>query len=358
MIRKKPWVILRLQAENTKERFIFLMLCIVSLSECWYCGKVIEGYAFKISGNECDIKCANQQIQRSKDILAMILAEVDGFVGFGLGFDKPEFFWYIFVENEELLTALKEEFSAAQLGFSIYPLVTEIPRPNDLEMVPSIPEKYVQGGVSVGHLRAGTTGTLGAILRIGERRYAISTATVLAPEGSKLGDLVVHPSRPDSPRRGIILGKLAVISRMTPNTGNEIDAAIVEVRDNIPTTPRIKNLGRPGDVSDPHIGMSVRKSGRTTGFSEGKILCTDVRFKIIQDNKLFYLQDHFIAVSDSASFAEPGDEGSLLMDNTNSLTGMIVMTFHGMAICSKASVIMERFGFYPPECFEPLEQET
>lgn len=345
-------------AAFTVQKFMPKSYCFPLLSQCWYCGKEIDGYVFHISGNECDIGCANQQIKRSRDILGVILGDVDSFVGYGLGFDKPEFFWYVFVESQEALPSLREEFSAAQLGFSIYPLITEIPVLGEPEMIPAIPEKFVQGGTSIGHLRAGTTGTLGGIMRIGEKRYALATASIIAPEGSRIGDSVVHPSIPDSPKRGIIMGKLSAISRMIPNTSNDMDAALVEIFDDIKTSPWIKNLGRPGDLSEPHIGMTVRKSGRSTGFTEGKILCTDVKMKVVIRNKLYFLQDHFLAISEMGSFAETGDEGSFILDNRNSVTGLLEMVFHGMAVCSRASLVFERFGLVPPYCFEFDEEEA
>ena len=327
------------------------------LSDCWYCGKEISGYVFRIAGNDCDINCANEQITRAKDLLGRLNSEIDSFVGFGLGFEKPEFFWYVFVDDPGMLQYLKDEFSAAQLGFSIYPIVIEIPNQMEPEMIPAIPDKFIMGGTSIGHLNASTTGTLGGVLRMGERKYVVSTASVLAPAGAMIGDKVVHPSRPDSPRRGVILGRLVVISRMAPNSSNDLDAAIAEIDPEILTTPRVKNIGVPSEASEPHIGMSVRKSGRTTGFTEGKILCTDVRMQRIHDGRLYYINDHFIVMGETGNFAEPGDEGSLVMDNRNAVTGMVELAIHGMAVCSRGTILLERFGFVPPECFEPFEDE-
>ena len=324
---------------------------------CWYCDKKIEGYVFRISGNDCDITCANMQVTRARDILGKLLSESDAFIGFGLGFEKPEFFWYLFIENRETVDFLKGELGAAQFGFSVYPLITGMPQDGNPEMIPAVPEQSIQGGTSIGHPLAETTGTIGSVLRIFDKRFVISTATVLAPEGAKLGDLIVHPSRPDSPKRGKILGKLAVISRMAPNALNDLDAAIVELQQEIESTPRIKNLGRPGDVSEPHIGMSMRKVGRTTSFTEGKVLCTDVRIKCFLNNRFYYLNDQFIISSENHSFADRGDEGSFVLDNRNAVIGMITLTFHGMAICSRATTLLERFGFVNPDCFEPLEDE-
>ena len=104
--------------------------------------------------------------------------------------------------------------------------------------------------------------------------------------------------------------------------------------------------------------MTVRKSGRTTGFTEGKILCTDLKIKVVIGNRLYFLQDQFLAISDMGSFAERGDEGAFVLDNRNSVTGLIEMVFHGMAVCSRASLIFERFGLIPPYCFDFDEGEV
>ena len=323
---------------------------------CWYCEKEIEEFAYKIARHPCALECADREIERSKGILTRLLAEVDSFVGFGLGFENPEFFWYIFVENEETGLALKDEFSSAQMGFSIYPLVTNIPRISTPDPIKAIPENVVLGGVSIGHLNSKTAGTIGGILTMGDRKYVVSTSQILAPDGANLGDLIVQPSVIDSPQRGYALAKLSVISRLAPGSVNDLDAALGTLNTVVPSTPRIKYLGRPSGVVDPRIGMNVRKTGRTSGFTEGRVLCIDAKVKLIRDNHLLFIQDQFIAMSEDSIFAESGDEGSFLLDNNNALVGMIQIVFHGMAICARGTVLLERFGFQEPDCFEPGEE--
>lgn len=324
---------------------------------CWYCDREILGFRYKIAGNDCDIECANSQINRSMDMLGRFLAEMPQFVGFGLGYEKPEFFWYVFAENETAVHMLKEECSTAQMGFSLYPLMAGVPSIGKAEPTVGIPGRMILGGVSIGHLDGTTTGTLGGVLRIGDQRYAVSTASVLAPYGARLGDTIVQPSIEDSPNRTHALGKLSVISKLAFGSINDLDAAIATVNEEVVTSPRIMEIGRPSDVAEPELGVNVRKTGRTTGFTEGKILCTDVRIKIVKDGQQFILQDQFIAYSESEDFARNGDEGAFILNNSNDLVGMVQLSFHGMAVCARSNVLLDRFGFAAPFCFEPTEND-
>lgn len=327
------------------------------MATCWYCDREILGFRYKISDNDCDIECANKEIDRTLEFLGRLLGEIDEFVGFGLGYDKPEFFWYIFAENEATALTVRKHCSEAQVGFSLYPLIAGILDQGGLERIVALPDRIVLGGVSIGHMEAGTTGTLGGILRIGEQRYAISTAETFAPEGSKLGDVIVQPSVEDSPHKVYGMAKLSVISKLAFGSINNLDAAIATLERGVPTSPRIKDIGRPNDVAEPEIGVNVRKTGRSSGFTEGKILCTDVRIKTIKEQQQYVLQDQFIVMSDSSEFAAKGDEGAFILNNNNDLVGMIQVAFHGMAVCARGSILMSRFGFTPPYCFEPSEDD-
>ena len=62
-------------------------------------------------------------------------------------------------------------------------------------------------------------------------------------------------------------------------------------------------------------------------------------------------------MSESEPFAEVGDEGAFILNNNNDLVGMIQLAFHGMAVCARGSVLMGRFGFTPPYCFEPTDDD-
>lgn len=324
---------------------------------CWYCEREILGFRYKIAGNDCDIECANSQINRSLEFLGRLLGEIPEFVGFGLGYDKPEFFWYVFAETEAAVVHIREACSTALIGFSLYPLMASIPGSEETDATVALPDRIILGGVSVGHLNAKTSGTLGGVLRIGDQKYAVSTASVMAPDGSKLGDRIVQPSIEDSPHRAYSLGRLAVISKLAFGSINDLDAAIALVESEVPTTPRIKDIGRPTDVAEPEIGMNVRKTGRTSGYTEGKVLCTDVRIKVVKDRQQFVFQDQFIIMNESDPFSEVGDEGAFVLDNNNELVGMVQLSFHGMAVCARGSVLMNRFGFTPPFCFEPTEDD-
>ncbi|MDS0257429.1 hypothetical protein ApAK_07095 [Thermoplasmatales archaeon AK] len=324
---------------------------------CWNCEKEIEGYLYIIGGHDYDLACANGQIERSKEILYKIMNEVDSFTGFGLGFDNPEFFWFVFVDDVSVLPFLKDEFAAAELGFNIFPSTANAIRYSQPPETVSIPKEPVQGGISVGNLPWITTGTLGGVLRSGEEQYIVSISRVLGPPGSRINDEIVQPSLVDFDMNARIVAKLSSVARPVPLNKNLIDAAIAKLQPTVKGSSRIKNIGKPTRIDSPQIGMDVRKSGRTTDYTEGKIIATDVSFKIFDYGKIYSITDHFLISSEDTEFATSGDEGSFILDNNNSLVGMITATFHAMAICSKASNLFERFGFDDAEAFEDLEED-
>ncbi|MEM0158971.1 MAG: hypothetical protein QW812_05620 [Thermoplasmataceae archaeon] len=327
------------------------------MTYCWNCEKEIDGYLYIVGGHDYDLECANAQIDRSRDILYKLMNEIDSFTGFGLGFDNPEFFWFVFVDDPSILPYLRDELSAAQLGFNIFPSSADVityPQPS---LSPSFPKEPLQGGVSSGCLKGLTTGTLGGILRSGEDQYLVSVSRVFAPPGSRINDDITQPSVPDFDMKARLVAKLSSVARPVPLNKNVVDAAIAKLQPDIPGTSKIRDIGKPSRIDSPQIGTDVRKTGRTTDYTEGRVICTDVSFKVFDHGTLYPITDHFLVSSEDGNFAAPGDEGSFILDNNNSLIGMITATFRSMALCSKATNLFERFGFDGQEAFMDPDEE-
>jgi len=182
----------------------------------------------------------------------------------------------------------------------------------------------VPGGVSVGlplsvvHYRFG--GTLGVVVvdrGDQNRAYGLSNNHVLAGENRvKLGAAVVQPATLDEGGEGDRIGYL---SRYVPlkfnNKRNWMDAAATEFENPEVADRSLLGIGRPTGAGHPSLGLLVRKSGRTTGITEGVVreMNFDV-FNITYDRGMVRVDDIIVIRGTSGSFSKPGDSGSAIVD--------------------------------------------
>lgn len=182
----------------------------------------------------------------------------------------------------------------------------------------------VPGGVSVGlplsvvDFRFG--GTLGVVVVDSKdpgRIFGLSNNHVLADENRvKMGAAVVQPATLDGGGEG---DRIARLARYVPlkfdNKRNWMDAAAAEF-DNPEIAERsLVGIGRPTGSGNPSLGLLVRKSGRTTGLTEGIVreMNFDV-FNISYELGMVRVDDVIVIRGSSGSFSKPGDSGSAVVD--------------------------------------------
>lgn len=205
-------------------------------------------------------------------------------------------------------------------------------------------------GVSIGHEYI-TAGTFGAVVRDNttNKRLMLSNNHVLANSNdARKGDNILQPGNADGGRSPqdrianlerfipIIFEKsddtscfiansaagvanfiariLGSKSRLTAfradSTPNEVDAAVAAPwGDSI--EDEILEIGRVTDVTDPALDMRVKKSGRTTGLTEGEITALNAIVQVGYGNGKTALFENQIITTD---MSEPGDSGSLLVE--------------------------------------------
>lgn len=189
------------------------------------------------------------------------------------------------------------------------------------------------GGYSVGHYRvtAGTIATccydLSPFPSIPGRYYILSNNHVLAnSNNSRIGDPILQPGRFDGGTYpGDLIGRLAryvPIKFHTPTTRplNYVDAAIAE--GNFHDLSREVYWG--GYVKDlytaPKVNDIVQKTGRTTGFTTGKVTningTVDVNYG---SGRIARFRNQIITTRMGA----PGDSGSLVMNRDEAAMGLL-----------------------------------
>ncbi len=207
----------------------------------------------------------------------------------------------------------------------------------------------IPGGVSIGHYRI-TAGTLGCVVR--DRRSGdhliLSNNHVLADiNQGQAGDPILQPGAADGGRGendtvavlerfipiafsvepptcqlaqavaglGNALAK-AVGSRhrlrvvqLNPQATNRVDAALARPLDGVQVLDEILDIGQVAGITPPRLGMPVRKSGRTTGFTTGTITVLDAALEVNYGQRVARFDGQIV----TTPMSQPGDSGSLLV---------------------------------------------
>src|SRR5215216_5349459 len=165
------------------------------------------------------------------------------------------------------------------------------------------------------------SGTLGALITDGSNQYILSNNHVLARGDQAVGgEDVSQPGLIDSSCR--IATVVADFTGAAP-LGSNVDAAVAQLRaGQMDSTGFIEDIGVPSSTTVvPTIGMSVAKSGRTTGFTTGSISSINTSVKVqyqkgCNSGKKFTVSYTNQVVIGPGTFSDGGDSGSLILTNS------------------------------------------
>lgn len=219
------------------------------------------------------------------------------------------------------------------------------------------------GGVSVGHFQI-TAGTLGIWVRKNNKYYILSNNHVLANSNDgSVGDAILQPGPYDGGINpadqiatlsefvqiqfegsgggsscpiaklfaSVLNGAAAVVgssTRLTPTlvsastqaANNLVDCAIAEPLNQNDVRNEILNIGVVSQTAEATLGMSVKKMGRTTGFTTGTILQVDVTSSVSYGTgKTAVFTDQLMA----GAMSQGGDSGSAVVSSDNKLVGLL-----------------------------------
>jgi hypothetical protein len=213
------------------------------------------------------------------------------------------------------------------------------------------------GGVSIGHKDI-TAGTLGCWVKRNGEWMILSNNHVLANvNAGKIGDAILQPgsydggvnpadqiatledfipinleeSSSDCNVAGNIVALLNTLSGMAGSDTrlkairiraleNLVDAAIARPLRQEDVLPEILNIGAINKIDTAVLGMSLKKMGRTTDYTEGQVTQIDVTSNVSYgDNRTALFTDQFMA----GAMSKPGDSGSAVLNNNNDLVGLL-----------------------------------
>jgi hypothetical protein len=233
------------------------------------------------------------------------------------------------------------------------------------------------GGVSCGHVDI-TAGTLGCLVRREGQIYILSNNHVLANSNEgQLGDPILQPGPHDggtlddqiatleafvpinfgawSPTCPFATGVGAVLNWLAKLVGsrhrfsvfqedptmNLVDAALARPLSDDLVEKRILEIGEPEGVAEGMLGLTIKKSGRTTGFTTGEIQQVDATVQVgygVGNTATF--TDQLVAGAMSAG----GDSGSAVLDEDNHVIGLLFAGSTSTTIINRIQNVLDAFN--------------
>lgn len=234
-------------------------------------------------------------------------------------------------------------------------------------------------GISVGHY-AVTAGTFGAVVRDtrNNKLLILSNNHVLAnSNNASAGDAILQPGSADGGRNpqdriadlerfvkiqfkggstpgggsGCRLAKFTTsllnffasasgsntrVTAVQANAVNLVDAAVAKpVPDSIIIDDILK-IGKVQGTVEAAIGMKVKKSGRTTGYTEGQINILDTTIEVGYGGQTAVFEHQILA----SAMSEPGDSGSLVLDMQNRAVGLLFAGSSSITIMNPIETVL------------------
>jgi len=197
------------------------------------------------------------------------------------------------------------------------------------------------GGVSLGHYRI-TAGTLGCLVKDKNsgKFFILSNNHVLAnSNNAKKGDPILQPGPYDGGKKPKdTIGYLENwVEIEFGKEANSVDAALAEPKNINLVKSEIMLIGLPRGVAKAKLGMPIQKSGRTTGYTTGKIKDISATVKVNYDNQVALFRNQIIATS----MSQGGDSGSLVLDMKKRAVGLLFAGSEAVTILNPISEVCQ-----------------
>jgi hypothetical protein len=234
------------------------------------------------------------------------------------------------------------------------------------------------GGVSIGHV-AITAGTLGCWVNKNGRKVILSNNHVLANSNdAEIGDAILQPGPFDG--GSFPQDHLANLTQFVPisfeeepsecsfanavisifNLGckvinsntryrvakvqaadNLVDAAIATPLNAADVQDEILNIGPLQGTAQGELGMAIKKSGRTTGFTTGEIQQIDVTADVqYGGGRIARFTDQLLA----GAMSQGGDSGSAVLNDNNRLVGLLFAGSDTTTIINRIEHVFSALG--------------
>lgn len=122
---------------------------------------------------------------------------------------------------------------------------------------------------------------------------------------------------------------------------NLVDAALAYPLDPDEIAADILGIGTVAGAAEARVGMGVKKSGRTSGVTEGIVVATGVTAIVNYPGRGVALFRDQVATT---AMAEAGDSGSLLLDELNRGTGLLFAGSPVLTLYNRILPVLRAFG--------------
>lgn len=254
----------------------------------------------------------------------------------------------VFVTKKEDVKCLDKKDIIPQ---KIDGVLTDVVESDEFYALHKKKHRPVVGGVSGGHPTIGA-GTVSGF-RLSNDIIILSNYHVLA-DGATLGDPIWQPGRLDGGTENDCVGYLSdfvpihfsedstcpiatrlvkgfnhfarVFNRHTripqpiSTQSNKVDLAWGMHKSDVEVLTKILKIGEPIGFGCADVGDNVKKSGRTTGLTKGKVTVMEATARInYGEGRMALFEDQIIATY----MSEPGDSGSLVLNDDNEIVGLL-----------------------------------
>lgn len=122
------------------------------------------------------------------------------------------------------------------------------------------------------------------------------------------------------------------------SVANLVDAAIAKPWQENTILDEIYEIGTVSGTAEANIGMAVKKSGRTTGLTQGHITVVDTTIEVGYGGNRVATFEHQILTND---MSEPGDSGSLLVNEKNQAVGLLFAGSDSITVFNPISTVLD-----------------
>ena len=197
------------------------------------------------------------------------------------------------------------------------------------------------------------SGTLGALITDGTNQYILSNNHVLGRSGEAVaGEDVSQPGLIDNNCN--IATVVADFTGFAPLGPSNVDAAVAQLRPGqMDSSGFIEDIGVPSStIGIPTVGLSVAKSGRTTGFTTGSITSINTSVSVQYTTscggggKKTTISFTNQLVITPGTFSAGGDSGSLIVTNnaSHNPVGLLFAGSSSSTIANPIGQVLTRLG--------------
>jgi hypothetical protein len=239
-------------------------------------------------------------------------------------------------------------------------------------------QRPAPGGISIGHKDI-TAGTLGCLVKKNGQPVILSNNHVLADSNAaSVGDPILQPGPHDGGKfpddhiadllqfvpitfagapsdcpvgRGVagvlngmarLVGSATRFSAVRPYAGeNLVDCALARPLNPGDVTDNILEIGTIPGRARGDLGQGIKKSGRTTGLTQGEITQVDVSVNVqYGPGQVALFTDQLMA----GPMSQGGDSGSAVLDNNNRLVGLLFAGSDNSTIINRIEHVFSALG--------------